>query len=69
MELGPVAAGQVPKDLDFKYEYLVKGLQYVRIKVRTLLWHLYVDVTQGIGLAAGKLRRRCRIPGLALEIV
>ncbi|EKM56941.1 uncharacterized protein PHACADRAFT_172641 [Phanerochaete carnosa HHB-10118-sp] len=33
VELGPVAAGQVPKDLDSKYEYLVKGLQHVQIKV------------------------------------
>lgn len=44
VELGPVAAGQVPKDLDFRYEYLVKGLQYVRIKVcltQVNLCHLY----------------------------
>ncbi|TFK49459.1 hypothetical protein OE88DRAFT_1737075 [Heliocybe sulcata] len=32
-ELQPVAAGQVAKDLDMKYESLVKGLRYVQIKV------------------------------------
>ncbi|KZT10303.1 uncharacterized protein LAESUDRAFT_755809 [Laetiporus sulphureus 93-53] len=33
VELGPVAAGQVPKDADFKYENLVKGLKYVPVTV------------------------------------
>ncbi|KZT28126.1 hypothetical protein NEOLEDRAFT_1176276 [Neolentinus lepideus HHB14362 ss-1] len=32
-ELQPVAAGQVAKDLDMKYESLIKGLRYVQIKV------------------------------------
>ena len=32
-ELGPVTSGQVPKDLDAKYENLVKGLKHVQIKV------------------------------------
>ena len=32
-ELGPIAAGQVPKDSDFKFETLVKGLRYIQIKV------------------------------------
>ncbi|KAF7294754.1 hypothetical protein MIND_01012800 [Mycena indigotica] len=32
-ELGPVAQGQVPKDLDMKYENLVKGLNHIQIKV------------------------------------
>ena len=32
-ELGPVASGQVPKDLDMKYESLVKGIKYIQIKV------------------------------------
>ncbi|OBZ78148.1 Cell morphogenesis protein PAG1 [Grifola frondosa] len=32
-ELSPIAAGQVPKDGDFKYENLVKGLKHVHIKV------------------------------------
>ncbi len=32
-ELGPVSSGQVPKDLDTKYENLVKGLRHVRLKV------------------------------------
>ena len=33
-ELGPIATGPVPKDSDFKYENLVKGLKHVQIKVR-----------------------------------
>lgn len=32
-ELSPIAAGQVPKDSDFKFETLVKGLRYIQIKV------------------------------------
>ena len=32
-ELGPVASGQVPKDLDMKYEHLVQGLKHIKIKV------------------------------------
>ncbi|KII91186.1 hypothetical protein PLICRDRAFT_135155 [Plicaturopsis crispa FD-325 SS-3] len=32
-ELSPVASGQVPKDLDMKYENLVKGLKHIQIKV------------------------------------
>ena len=32
-ELGPVAAGQVAKDADMKYESLVKGLRHIHIKV------------------------------------
>ncbi|KAA1476636.1 hypothetical protein DENSPDRAFT_933178 [Dentipellis sp. KUC8613] len=32
-ELTPVAAGQVPKDLDMKYENLVRGLKHIQIKV------------------------------------
>lgn len=35
VELGPIAAGLVPKDSDFKYENLVKGLKHLQIKVRT----------------------------------
>jgi hypothetical protein len=32
-ELSPVALGQVPKDLDMKYENLVKGIRHIQIKV------------------------------------
>ncbi|KAH7922710.1 hypothetical protein BV22DRAFT_1197227 [Leucogyrophana mollusca] len=32
-ELGPVASGQVVKDLDTRYENLVKGLRHIQIKV------------------------------------
>lgn len=32
-ELKPVAAGLVPKDADFKYEHLVKGMRHIQLKV------------------------------------
>jgi hypothetical protein len=32
-ELGPFASGQVPKDLDMKYENLIGGLKHIQIKV------------------------------------
>ncbi|KAJ4488306.1 cell morphogenesis N-terminal-domain-containing protein [Lentinula aciculospora] len=32
-ELAPVSRGQVPKDLDMKYENLVNGIRYIQIKV------------------------------------
>ncbi|ESK91761.1 cell morphogenesis protein [Moniliophthora roreri MCA 2997] len=32
-ELSPIALGQVPKDLDMKYENLVLGLKHIQIKV------------------------------------
>jgi hypothetical protein len=35
-ELSPVALGQVPKDLDMKYENLVKGIRHIQIKVKFL---------------------------------
>lgn len=44
VELTPVAAGQVPKDSDFKYEYLVKGLRQIQLKVCDVCFY-YVRVT------------------------
>lgn len=32
-ELRPVASGLVPKDLDPRYENIVRGLRYIKIKV------------------------------------
>ncbi|KAI0694213.1 cell morphogenesis N-terminal-domain-containing protein [Cytidiella melzeri] len=32
-EFAPVSSGQVPKDADLKYEYLVKGLRKIELKV------------------------------------
>ena len=43
IELRPVAAGQVPKDADLKYENLVQGLKHVPIKVS------FVDVQSVYG--------------------
>ena len=42
-ELGPIAAGQVAKDADMKYENLVKGLRHVNIKVSP--YNLYSSST------------------------
>jgi hypothetical protein len=38
-ELGPVATGLVPKDSDLKYEYLVKGLRKIELKVVDMNLH------------------------------
>lgn len=40
-ELSPIALGQVPKDLDMKYENLVKGIRHIQIKV-----YIYIFVLQ-----------------------
>jgi hypothetical protein len=32
-EIGPITSGQVPKDLDMKYENLFGGLKHIQIKV------------------------------------
>lgn len=36
-ELGPIAAGQVAKDADMRFENLVKGLKHIHIKVGSYL--------------------------------
>lgn len=35
-ELNHVVTDQVPKDQEGRYEYLVKGLKHIQIKVRSL---------------------------------
>lgn len=40
-ELGPMAAGLVPKDADPRYEYIVKGLKHVQVKV---CLHRYLEL-------------------------
>lgn len=35
MELGPLSHGQVSKDLEMKYENLVKGIKHIQIKVNS----------------------------------
>ena len=53
-ELGPIAAGQVAKDADMKYENLVKGLQHVQIYVGQgcSLALLYYNANVAVGLAS-----------------
>jgi hypothetical protein len=46
-ELGPVAHGQVPKDLDMKYENLVKGINHIQIKVSLTYWNLLPNLYLG----------------------
>lgn len=36
-ELAPIAAGQVAKDADMRFENLVKGLKHIHIKVGSYL--------------------------------
>lgn len=51
LELSPVAQGQVPKDSDFKYENLVKGIRHVPIKVwvvLTICWVAYLFGLEGL---------------------
>ena len=42
-ELGPIAAGQIPKEMDFKFENLVKGLKHIQIKVSLEMCFLWFD--------------------------
>lgn len=46
-ELAPVSKGQVPKDLDMKYENLVNSIRHIQIKVRlvTITLHLCSEPT------------------------
>ena len=51
-ELGPFASGQVPKDLDMKYENLIGGLKHIQIKVRgNQLLALHIQTHEFIGVA------------------
>lgn len=50
-ELGPLLSGQVPKDHDLKYEYLLKGLQHIQIKVRVESQLVRPGTDVGVGLA------------------
>ena len=61
-ELRPVSSGQVLKDMDLRYENLVRGLRHVQLKVR-LSPHLSNTVLMGLqGLATRDVRRERRIP-------
>ena len=44
-------SGQVPKDHDLKYEYLLKGLQHIQIKVRVESQLVRPGTDVGVGLA------------------
>ncbi len=50
-ELGPLLSGQVPKDHDLRYEYLLKGLQHIQIKVRVKSRLVGPGTDAGAGLA------------------
>lgn len=71
IELRPVAAGQVPKDADFKYENLVQGLKHVPIKVWRLVYSLWILLIARscVGLATRSLRGRGGFYGLAIQII
>lgn len=50
-ELGPISSGQLPKDYDLRYEYLLKGLQHIQIRVREMSHTVRVGANAGEGLA------------------
>lgn len=56
VELGPVAAGQVSKDFDFKYEHLIKGLQHVQIKVIHVDRSIHAFALSQVYIRCGRLK-------------
>ena len=65
-ELERVSSGHVVKDVDSRYENLVRGLKHIQIKVELLTspnWHDLMILYRLLGLASGMLRRRCGIHG------
>jgi Cell morphogenesis N-terminal len=69
-ELSPVALGQVPKDLDMRYENLVKGIRHIQIKVyiNTFILQTCIDRQRYSGVASGGFRRRCRVHGVTVKV-
>ena len=61
-ELRPVSSGQVLKDMDLRYETLVRGLRHVQLKVRQPLHLIGTTLMDLQGLAARDVRRERRIP-------
>ena len=49
-ELGPLTSGQVQKD-DLRYEYLLKGLQHIQIRVREESHLVRAETHASAGLA------------------
>jgi hypothetical protein len=69
-ELSPVALGQVPKDLDMKYENLVKGIRHIQIKVNVIVtpvMDVYLMVC--LGVASRGIRRNCRVHGVSVKVI
>jgi Cell morphogenesis N-terminal len=64
-ELSPVASGHVAKDVDLRYENLVRGLKHIQIKVGYTSSDRFCLLTQlkSQGLASGIFRRRRRVYG------
>ena len=64
-ELAPVASGQVTKDVDLRYENLVRGLKHIQIKVGHTSSDRLCLLTRlkSLGLASGVFRRRRRVYG------
>ena len=50
-ELSPLSSGNVPKGYDMRYEYLLKGLQHIQIKVGDSFAFSYVYTNVSAGLA------------------
>lgn len=65
-ELERVSSGQVVKDVDSRYENLVRGLKHIQIKVESLAssnWPELMISYRLLGLAPRMLRGRCGIHG------
>jgi hypothetical protein len=64
-ELAPVASGHVAKDVDLRYENLVRGLKHIQIKVGYISSDRFCLLTQlkSLGLASRVFRRRRRVYG------
>jgi hypothetical protein len=65
-ELERVSSGQVVKDVDSRYENLVRGLKHIQIKVEILASSNWLDLMilfRLLGLAPRILRRRRGIHG------
>jgi hypothetical protein len=65
-ELAPVALGQVTKDVDLRYENLVRGLKHIQIKVEypsSSDQSNFTMSSRSLGLASRIFRRRRRVHG------
>lgn len=68
-ELRPVSSGQVLKDVDLRYENLVKGLRHIQLKAHLSFRLINTTLMDLLGLATRDVRRERRIPRIPLKIL